>query len=381
LLTITHDGSQGMRRKALQGMTGDAQERGANELDLSLRQQEILRSLVHEYVATATPVGSGTVRRVGGLDVSSATIRNELVILEELGYVAQPHTSAGRCPTVLGYRYYVERLMDDTELPVPEQRLIRHQFHQIRLDLDQWMRLTAAVLARIGHSASLVTPPRAAQARFRRLELISINDAMCLMVLVMQDSTIHQEMLTVERPMEQAHLTRISNLLNAALKDLSAAEVLEADHADLVMLGGWGVGVLDRVVQAMRQRDGELICDVYRDGLLNVLAEPEFEDSDRLRQVVEMIEHPELLGALMARILNANGVQIIIGGDGEHQEFDEVSFVLSPYGVRGRAAGVLGILGPTRMPYGHAISTVRYVARVMDDLIADVLGASNQEAL
>ncbi|MBC7237397.1 MAG: heat-inducible transcription repressor HrcA [Chloroflexi bacterium] len=345
------------------------------EPDLTPRQQEILKAVVQEYVASATPVGSSTVRRAGGLEVSSATIRNELAVLEELGYVVQPHTSAGRCPTVKGYRYFVERLMEDAELPLPEQRLIRHQFHQIRLNLDQWMRLTAAVLARIARSASLVTPPRAANARFRRIELISINEALCLMVLVLQDSSIHQEMLLVDQPMDQGDLTRISNILNAILANQSAAEIRACAHPDLRELGEWGGHVLERLVEIMEQRDQRSIREVYRDGLVNVLSQPEFEDADKFRQVIEVIEHPSLLESILAKILNANGVQIIIGGEGQYEEIDDVSLVLSPYGLRGIASGVLGIMGPTRMSYAHAISTVRYVARVMDDLIADVYGS------
>lgn len=355
------------------------QHESALERELTPRQQDVLRTVVEEYVSSATPVGSGTVRKVGSLEVSSATIRNELAVLEEMGYVVQPHTSAGRCPTVRGYRYFVERLMENAELPLPEQRLIRHQFHQIRLNLDQWMRLTAAVLARIGRSASLVTPPHASRARFRRVELISINETMCLMVLVLQDSSIHQEMLLVDPPMEQDALTRISNRFNAGLANQSAADIRATVSPELADLDEWGNRVLDRLVDTMARRDAQSIREVYRDGLINVLRQPEFEDADRFRQVIEVIEHPSLLESILAKILNANGVQIIIGGEGTYHEIDDVSLVLSPYGVRGRATGVLGILGPTRMSYPHVISTVRYVAHVMDDLIADVYGLERDD--
>ena len=134
----------------------------SQERKLSLRQRDILRVLVQEHIASSKPVGSSTVLRIGELDVSSATVRNDLALLEELGYVIQPHTSAGRVPTASGYRYFVEQLMDQVELSMPEQRMIQHQFHQVQLNVDQWMRLTAAVLARATRAASLVTPPHAA---------------------------------------------------------------------------------------------------------------------------------------------------------------------------------------------------------------------------
>ena len=128
-----------------------------SSLELSIRQREILRIVVQQHIATATPVGSSAIRVAGQLPVSTATIRNELAALEELGLIYQPHTSAGRMPTVQGYRYFVEQLMEQVDLPVYEQRMIRHQFHQLQLDLDQWMRLTAAVLAHTSQACLLYT--------------------------------------------------------------------------------------------------------------------------------------------------------------------------------------------------------------------------------
>lgn len=341
---------------------------------LSPRQKAILKYLVQEYIGTATPVGSGTIRDIGELGVSSATIRNELALLEERGFVYQPHTSAGRVPTVKGYRYFVEQLMEQVELSLPERRTIRHQFHQIRLNLDQWMTLTAAVLAHTARSASLVTPPHASNARFRHLELISINDVACLMILVLQDSSIHQEILAMNTPIEQELLSRVSNKLNALLANRSVREIESSTNPELTDLRGLEERVLQRVLAVMCQVDQTSISEVYRDGLIHVFSEPEFEDPERLRQLVEILEHRSLLQSILARILNANGVQIIIGGEGPYEEIEDVSLVLSPYGIRGRASGVLGIMGPTRMAYARAISTVRYVAHLMDSLISDVYG-------
>ena len=132
-----------------------------NRDELTLRQREILRVLIQSYVDSATPIGSHTIQKISGIDVSSATIRSDLAALEELGYLEQPHTSAGRVPTVKGYRCFVEQLMQQVELPVVEQRMISHQFHQLRPAWDQWMRLTAAVLAHKSEAAGLVTPPHA----------------------------------------------------------------------------------------------------------------------------------------------------------------------------------------------------------------------------
>ncbi len=345
-----------------------------SEGKLTPRQRQILRTLIQEYIASAMPVGSSTIQDVGRLDVSSATIRNELATLEELGYVAQPHTSAGRVPTIKGYRYFVEHLMENTDLPVPEQRTIRHQFYQVRLDLDQWMRLTASVLARAVHAASMVTPPRAASARFKHVELISVSDTLCLMILVLQDSSVHQEMLTLADPIEQETLSQISDRLNQLLRNQSVQEVRANTNPDLTGLQGWESEVLERILAVMHQVDQQAITEIYYDGLMNVIHQPEFVETDKVGQLVEMLEQRGVLESILAKILEANGIQIIIGGEGAYEGIYDVSMVLSPYGVKGKASGVLGVLGPTRLHYARAISAVRYVANLMDDLMASVFG-------
>jgi len=353
----------------VQGSGGEA-----FEADLTPRQRSILRLLVQEYIDTAQPVGSGTVLRAGELGVSSATVRSELGRLEELGFLSQPHTSAGRIPTVRGYRFFVEQLMQQGELSLPEKRTIRHQFHQMRLNLDQWMRLTAAVLAHSTLSAAVVTAPHAPRSRFRHLELISTNETTCLMILVLQDSSIHQEMLLTSTPVEQSRLSQMSTKLNTLLRNQSVHDIQASTNPELTDLNEWESQIMERVLMIMRQGERRSISEVYRDGLTHIFSQPEFEDAERFRQLMELLEQRSDLERILSRTLNASGVQIIIGGDGQYEAIDDVSLVLSPYGVQGKAGGVLGIMGPTRMAYGRAISTVRYVAQLMDGLIGDLYG-------
>jgi heat-inducible transcriptional repressor len=348
---------------------------GAEDTLLTPRQRVILRNLVEEYVDTAAPIGSHTLRQMGDLTVSSATIRSELGLLENLGYLAQPHTSAGRIPTVKGYRYFVEQLLGDVELPLPSQRMIRHQFHQIRLNLDQWMQLTAAVLAHTTRAAALVTAPHAASARFRHIELISIHDTVCLMILVLQDGSIHQEMLVMATAIGQEALSLASNQLNALLHDRTAVEIEESAEPEIRLLDGWRAQVLQQALDVMGQVDARSISAIHRDGLANVLREPEFVAADRSRQMMEMLERSQVLETILAKTLNSSGVQIIFGGEGPYEDISDVSLVLSPYGIRGRASGVLGVFGPMRMPYGRAISAVQYVADLLNGLVEDIYGA------
>ena len=175
-------------------------------IPMSQRKQDILRALVEEYIHSATPVASETLVRKYRLNYSSATVRHELAGLEEAHLIYQPHTSAGRVPTDLGYRYFVEHLMQESALSLNEQRLIRHQFYQVQDQLDQWVRLTASVMARLLHSAAVMTSPRANVGFLKHFELLSVTDLSAHLVLVLRDGTIKQQRLLLEAPIDQAEL-------------------------------------------------------------------------------------------------------------------------------------------------------------------------------
>lgn len=337
--------------------------------EITPRQQLILALVIREYVSAAQPVGSKTIENFG-LGVSSATIRNEMAVLEERGFLTQPHTSAGRVPTERGYRYFVERLMRESHLPVDEQRTIRHQFHQVGVDLEQWMRLAASVLARSAHSAAMVTSLKTDQCRLRHLDLISIHETMIMLVVVLEGGMVRQQMLMLDEPMPQETLTQSSNRLN----DLCVGASHQVIQASRSKVGAFEQQVLDVVSQIMQRVDDQAGLHLYRDGLSNILYQPEFSVPESARNVIHLFEDRTLLEDLLTDMLQVGGVQVIIGGEGRWTELSECSLVVSPYGVSGEAVGALGVMGPMRMPYSRAISTVRYVAGLMSDLFRDLYG-------
>lgn len=337
--------------------------------ELSPRQQLILGLVIREYIGAVQPVGSKTIESYG-LGVSSATIRNEMATLEEHGYLVQPHTSAGRVPTEKGYRYFVERLMRESQLPFNEQRTIRHQFHQVGVDLEQWMRLAASVLARTADSAAVVTSLKTEQCRLRHLELISIHETMVMLIVVLEGGIVRQQMLTLDEPMSQDTLAQLANRLN----DLCVGASVQRVRASRRQVGAFEQQVVDVVTQVMKRVDDQAGLHVYRDGLINILHQPEFSAPERARNVVHLFEDRTLLEDLLTDMLEVGGVQVIIGGEGRWNELKECSLVVSPYGVTGEAVGALGVMGPMRMPYSRAISTVRYVAGLMSDLFGDLYG-------
>ena len=333
--------------------------------ELTERQEHILGLMVRSYIELGEPVGSEKLVTRYDLDVSSATVRNELAVLDELGFLNQLHTSAGRIPTEAGYRYFVQRLLGEFELPVREQQMIRHQFHQARLDLEQWMRLAAAVLARTSHGASVVTAPRPRPNRFKHVELISTQGRLVLMILVLYGGDVKQQMLTLAEPLEQTRLSRAAERINAHFDGRTADEIA----ARVSQLDGMELEeeVSRLIIDTLRLADTRDISDFYRDGVVNLL------ENEGTRQAVRVLEERTLLADVLSQAVDpdSGSVQVIIGGEGRWEELKECTVIVSRYGVTEDLSGELAVLGPTRMAYGRNISAVRYVADIMSGFVYD----------
>jgi heat-inducible transcriptional repressor len=338
--------------------------------DLTPRQQTILGLVIREYVASTHPISSKMLLDHYDMGVSSATVRNEMALLEELGYLTHPHTSAGRVPTDMGYRFFVERLLGDVTLPATERRMIVHQFHQARLDLGQWMRLAATTLTRAARNAALVTAPQAEQSRFKHIELISTQGKLVLLILVLQGGNVQQQMLTLAEPLSQEELSQSTDLLNQVCAGLGAAEI----RSRVRNLPTFEAEVCNLVLEMMERCDSRITGEVYRDGLTEMLSQPEFMSAERSQGALRLLEERSFLDDFLTETLSPHvgGVQVIIGSEGRWEELSSCSMVLARYGVPGFATGALGVLGPTRMSYGRAISAVRFVAELMSDLIYDM---------
>jgi heat-inducible transcriptional repressor len=343
-----------------------------NKNMLTERQKLILALIIHTYVETAQPVGSKALIERYKLDTSSATIRNDMVELTESGYLRQPYTSAGRAPTEEGYRYFVRQLMGQTELPVNTRRTITHQFYQAGRDVNRWMRLAASVLAHQSQGASLVTSPRPESARFKHLSLISTHGRQVLMVMVWTGGQVRQQMLTLAEPVSQEQLTAAANHINQVCEGLDADGIaalsgqFDALEQDVIKLTSEELERMKQVVSG----------EVFRDGLTNVLAEPEFAESETARKALRVLEERSMLEDLLSRTVLTSGVddvQVLIGGEGTWEDLRDCSMVLARYGAPGFATGALGVLGPTRMAYGRTVSAVRFVSGLLSDLVIEML--------
>jgi len=359
---------------------------------LTKRQETLLGLIVHEYVNVPMPVSSKQLVDAFDLGVSSATVRNDMVVLEEAGLIYSPHTSAGRVPTDEGYRYFVQKIIRETDLTAVEQRTIQHQFHQARLDIEKLLRLAASVLASTVRSASVVTSPVLQQALFKHIELIQTQGRAVLMVLVIEGGSVRQQMLTFTEPIPQEKLTQIAAQININCVGLNADELRAwADHQPDIEQE-----VLD-IASDLLQRAGSRSRLIYSDGLVNILDPQRLIDHSRAsemeraelvrmlteadshgaRQTLRLLEEHSLIEDILTDVLSPEmeSVHVMIAGEGRWNELSHTSMILSRYGVMGHATGAIGVLGPVRLRYGRAISAVRYVAGLMSELMVEIYGS------
>jgi heat-inducible transcriptional repressor len=338
---------------------------GAEEL--TARRQRVLKRVVEEYVTSSLPVSSDLIARKYLPAVSSATVRNDLAGLEEAGLISHPHTSAGRIPTDLGYRYYVEHLMEPMEPAPSEQRTIRHQFHQVEFQVDRWTQLASSVLANALRQVAVVSAPLSMRSRVRRVELVRLQDMVFLLALMLSSGAVRQHLVRTDDVLAPEELTRIAARLEALLTGRGAVQV----QRSLDRAVGPETPFLAAAAQLLRQADEQAFEEVYYQGLSYILGQPEFSTSERVRPLVEVIEHQRLLARLLVRALAGEGVQVVIGSEHELEQLRQTSAILARYGEGEDAVGTLAIVGPTRLPYWRAVPMLRFMANLMSVLVHD----------
>jgi len=338
-----------------------------NGKTLTERQRAILKLIVQEYVATGRPVGSKTLTERYPVGVSSATIRNEMGELEEAGYVLQPHTSGGRVPTDHGYRYYVHHLLGAPELSSGDQIMIRHQFRQVEAQLDQWVEFAASVLAETAGNVSIVSAPRTMVPRLRHFELISLQPRLALLILVTQETVVRQIMVHLPEDVDQAELSRLADSITAETRGLNADEI----ETRVVGSSELARHIIGQVAFGLRGLHSVAHTQVRHSGIENILGQPEFAGGDA-QAVLELLRGGSLFGALLPQLTSNKDVQVFIGDENPADALRRFGVVMATYGINGEVTGILGVLGPTRMSYWRSISSVRYMARLMSDLMEEL---------
>ncbi len=336
---------------------------------LSHRSATILKSIVEHYIDRAVPVPSQSIIHSYGLEVSSATIRNEMMQLEREGYIIRPHTSAGSIPSDKGYRFYVETL-SDIRLPVNQQRMVSHLFHQVETRLEEWARLTATILAHLAQNMAVVATAKSTRSVFKHLELVSIQERTALMVLVLHGARVRQQLLTFNRDTSQEELSTASNKLNGNFAGLMSGQI----DAGKLTLSDVERQAVDTVLAIMKAEDAVTYEETYMEGLQFIFNKPEFSGAQQALTLVDLLEQKNLMRLILPRELDEPGVHVIIGQENEARSIHNFSVILSQYGLPGEAVGCIAVIGPTRMPYVRSIASVGYLSDILTRLIARLYG-------
>ncbi len=339
---------------------------------LDERARTLLKALVERYIAEGQPVGSRTLSRASGLELSPATIRNVMADLEELGLIASPHTSAGRVPTARGYRLFVDTML--TARPVnlaevpPEMVRVREQLHP-----DQPQRViaqAASLLSSLSNFVGVVTAPRKASV-FHHIEFLRLGERRVLVILVAPDGDVQNRVIFTARDYTHSELVEATNYLNQHYAGLSIEEVRERLKHEIEALRGEIAALMQAAVQAGSDALAESTEQVVVSGERKLLDVPAFgNDMDSLRRLFDVFEQKTELMRLLDVSSRAEGVRIYIGGESRVVPFEELSVVTAPYEVDGRIVGTLGVIGPTRMAYERMIQIVDITARLVGNALS-----------
>jgi heat-inducible transcriptional repressor len=333
------------------------------------RKRAILKAVVHEFTESAVPVGSQALVSRYFLNLSSATIRNELSNLGDLGYLIQPHTSSGRIPSDLGYRYFVDFLMDSESVTTQVGDYIKEQIRSAPADGQAFVEKVAMVVATVTQNASIVTAPHGPRARLKHLDLVSLEPDAVLLILLMEGNLLRQQVLELSLPLDQAGLTTLANRI---LSELSGQDREAIAERIKILTPGPEEEVLQRIHHLLDQFEQGAETLVVHDGVRNLLKQPEFSDANRLQEVLEILEESRNLSALLRELIGESDLQVVIGSENGTEQLRSCTVALTTYGPSGRLKGTLGVVGPTRMQYAQIVGRLGAVARAASERMAEM---------
>jgi len=337
------------------------------------RKRMVLSAIVNDYIATAEPVGSRTIVKKYKLGVSPATVRNEMADLEELGYIQQPHTSAGRIPSDRGYRYYVDYLMQQRQLTVEEEALICREYESKVRDIGQVIQRTGQLLSQLTQCAAMVLKPQSGVSAFKHIQLVPIFPSNAIVIVVMDTGTVYNRMIDLPESVTPADLETVSSVLNAKLQGLTIEKIklalIKEIYNELVGHRNF-VDLAMELIQDALSLKGE--DKVYLGGVFNILNQPEFHNVERVKTLLSLLEQEEQLFGLLTARETTGMVTVRIGGEIDHKDIQECSMVTAPYRVGDRVVGSIGVLGPTRMEYAKVIGIVDFMRKSLSQALGRV---------
>ncbi len=340
--------------------------------ELSDREKLILRSVIQQFILTASPVGSRYITRKYNIGVSPATVRNIMADLEESGFIGHPHTSAGRIPTDKGYRFYVDSLMEIQKIRNSEKGIISKSLDVNQIETDDILRLTTSILSNITKQLACVTYPRLDTGILAKLQIVSLSSSRILIVISIKGGLVKTITMEIDSEIKPVQIESVQNLLNERLCGLTFKEIrttfserfkdIEEDQRPIIRLF---VDSVDKIFKDVNPKD-----NVYLTGASNIIKQPEFEDPEKFPGIVELIENKDIIIHILDKGSDAalDQVFISIGSENEDRKLDEYSFVSKEYSI-GSTSGTLGIIGPKRMEYSKVVAIVDYMAKMLSEIL------------
>ena len=333
------------------------------------RKMKILQAIIRNYLETGEPVGSRTISKYTDLNLSSATIRNEMADLEELGYILQPHTSAGRIPSDKGYRLYVDRMMEEKEREVEELKEILLEKED---KMEHLLKQVAKVLAQNTNYATMISAPQTQGNKLKFIQLSRVDEHQLLAVIVTEGNIIKNSILRVEEKLDDETLLKLNILLNTHLNGLSISEINLGMITAMKMQAGIHSSIVGNVIDAVAESiKAEEDLEIYTSGTNNIFKYPELADNQKASELINIFEEKQLLNSLVEETLadeNNTGIQVYIGDETPVQTMKDCSVVTATYELGEGMKGTIGIIGPKRMDYDKVVGTLKTLMHQLDDL-------------
>ena len=342
-------------------------------MELNERMKNILTAVVHRYVTTAEPVSSAIIAEKYNLDLSTATIRHEMYLLEKYDYLWQPHTSSGRIPTDKGYRFYVDNLMIKSHLREKEKKEIIQIYNKSK-EFEETMKITSQLLSKLTNNIGVVLAPVIYNDLVKNIQFIPVGSNRILTIIVTDTGLICQKIIKVSGEINKDRLNYLSNFINSKLVE---------EDVNLTNLNNLLIEELDKIISFQERFNYihkflEECFDfeysenkVYLDGRMNIIKHPEFKETDKLNYILSLIEEENILANTIRRYLGLRKTKIIIGKESKLKEMQNCSLVTSEYRIKGKSAGAIGILGPTRMDYPRMVSIAEYISDKLSEILSE----------
>jgi len=331
-------------------------------MPLDARKKNVLMAIVQDYIATAEPVGSRTIARKYKLGVSPATIRNEMADLEELGYIEQPHTSAGRIPSDKGYRYYVDHLMKREEFNSEEAKLVLNGYLTKKQEVGHVLRNTGQLLSQITNYTGVVMTTGLGGGSFKHIQLVHMDSRQSMVVMITDAGAVHHQIIDIPESIQAVDLDTISSVLNHKLQGKTIENIrltlIQEIYFELAKQKHILDMAMDVIQEGLSLETGEKI---YLGSIFNILNQPEFHNIEKVKVLLSLLENEHELTNIMANVFQEAGVTVRIGEELVDGRLKDYSLVMGTYHMEGKPVGSIGLLGPTRMDYARAFAVVEYM--------------------